>query len=67
MSDKEFLDEILAREELERRGYKREKCPACGDKEIMCGYGKPLCITCDDQRYIWTAPKFETITVEHSK
>lgn len=58
--DKDLLDRIKTREELEKRGYTRKTCKQCkGSGRITwdddpCGSSD--CCTCDSRGYTWIAP-----------
>jgi hypothetical protein len=57
MNDKELLEQIKAKEELEHRGYKWVKCSICdgyGAKITRCEYVP--CSVCNGKGYHWEAP-----------
>lgn len=62
MSDKEFLEHLKAREELESRGYTRKPCDFCrgtgNDGGVTSGtyFADFGCRHCDGKGYTWKAP-----------
>lgn len=58
-TDKELLDEITAREGLEKRGYRRVKCAQCrGDGSLPrnSASGPYPCYACGGKGYKWEGP-----------
>lgn len=50
--DKELLDRIKTREELEKRGYIQVTCPRCnGSRGIIVGETMHVCYSCNGQGY----------------
>lgn len=62
MTDKEFLEEIKAREELEGRGYIKEICSTCNgegwiSRQDASGYLVACkCFNCYGKGYHWEGP-----------
>lgn len=58
--DKELLDRIRTREELERRGYTRRKCTSCNGTGFVLpgdtGCGMHECMACDGRGFRWESP-----------
>jgi hypothetical protein len=59
MSDKELLEKVKAREELQNRGFTWERCLSCGGDGGMFredyGYVMP-CLACSGKGGHWKAP-----------
>lgn len=55
MNDKELLDKIKAREELERRGFMRKRCDLCGGTGRTYRTFNP-CVACSGRGYHWQGP-----------
>lgn len=57
MNDAELLANIKAREELQRRGYRWERCPMCKGSGVgpLCGNYRMPCL-CGGRGGTWKAP-----------
>jgi len=54
--DKKLLDDIKTREELEKRGYRRKKCPVCRGVGVTEPPWLRWCLACEGKGYKWEAP-----------
>ena len=54
-TDTEFLKEIKAQEELEHRGFVKQKCPTCNG-EGSVGLSAWTCERCAGKGYYWKPP-----------
>lgn len=61
--DKELLDRIRTREELEKRGYKRRRCEHCHGAGVLGGDEQHDCLptdchACRGRGYTWESPMY---------